>query len=148
MAMKKILFSLLCILVLTSLCYATTEEISSQSVRTASEYAAGDIFFYHAYVYESGDADAIAQNIIFGTPVLVWQFWVPTTQTYYRHYIITDSTGTMVFYNVFSGSLTGSTIATITLSPSLPTGDYTWTGVVAGATSGMAVTHQVRFSVR
>ena len=129
---------------------SASEHVSTTAQRSANEYADSQISAVGAFACDTtpDPTCAAATRLIFGTPGVKMVLWVPTTQVYYRHYLITDSAGTVVYYDMFSGSLTGLNYATLWIDVSLPAGDYTFTGVVAGDYSGIMVTDQVRFSVR
>jgi len=86
--------------------------------------------------------------VIFNAPVLHISFWAHRTQTYYRHYLVTDTAGTVVFYGFFSSSLAGLTYHTFNLQQSLNNGDYVFTMVIAGDLDGILVSDQFHFSVR
>lgn len=146
--MKKILISILCILAFASICFANDVETVS-GARTTQDFVAGDPYIVYSYVTDSGDPDNIPARVVTNNPELRVSFHSHFTQLYTRHYIVSDETGTMVYYNganvttvnagdVFNGSVT----------PSLANGDYVFTFVAAGETNGMAVGDQFHFSVR
>jgi hypothetical protein len=145
------LLAIICILAFASACFAQTgETVEAMSVdRAASEWAVGDLYFLYTYVYASGDVNKKPARIIVGNWNFVWNVWTPKTQIYWRHYIVSDPTGTIVSYAPYSGSMTGGQYNEITYGgPSLPDGDYTFTVVVAGEESDMAISDPFKFSVR
>jgi hypothetical protein len=147
--MKKILIAILCIFAFASVCFAQGVETVSAD-RAATDWSSGDVFVGYNYVYNMSNPDKTPSRIIVGDFAFTWKVWIPTTQTYYRHYIVTDPTGTMVYYfKTTAPALSSGDYATMTLANiSLPDGDYTMTAVIAGAVSGMAVSDPVHFSVR
>jgi hypothetical protein len=71
------------------------------------------------------------------------------TQIWYRYYIVTDTAGTMVYFNnANADSVTGGTQFFGQVSPSLGVGEYIFTFVAAGDVDGMVVSDQFPFSVR
>ncbi len=146
--MKKILFATLCILVFASFCYAAADEVVGGQTRAKSDFVSGDSYITYVYVSDSADASDLPTHIV-TADVNVWVgVHAGMTQTYFRHYMITDSAGTLVDYDMVSGDWSADTFHNLGLPFTLPIGDYTFTFVAAGGTSGMAVADQVRFSVR
>ena len=138
-----------CLLSLPALAIAD-DQIAPLQTRHARQYDDAQLAIASVFVC---DANAVPPcetptRLIYGKPRFTIEFWSPMTQDYYRHYVVTDSAGTVVYYNLFSGSLPGDSIQKTWLDIVLPDGDYTFTAVIAGGVSGMAVTDQLRFSVR
>ena len=150
--MKKGLVAVLCILAFASVCFAeTVETVEVANVdRTASEYVPGDLFPLDSFIFDWSDVtDTPTRIVIGGDAAYRWTFWTPTSQVYWRHYLVSDPTGTVKYYHVTSSSLTGNQYNTVTLAPiNLPDGDYIMTAVVAGAVSGQGISDPIRFSVR
>jgi hypothetical protein len=147
MAMKKILIAVFCIFAFASVCFAVTADPPTAGVRGTAEFSVSDLFIYNAYVYDSDDGAAAPTKIVQNDAVLIIKFWAPLTQDYYRHWLVTDPTGTFVYYLPFDNVRTAG-IQTAFTVVNLPDGDYIFTGVVAGADSGIAVTDPWHFSVR
>ena len=151
--MKKILFAMLCILVFASFCYAAAGEvveedgISAGDMRATSNFTPGDSYMYHSFVSDSSDP-TVPTNIVENNTRVNIGLHAGITQTYHRHYIISDAAGTMVDYTLVSTVLTAGTDYTTFVTFSLPPGDYTFTFAAGGSVSGIAVADQVRFSVR
>ncbi len=107
-----------------------------------------DLSFDQAHMCSSSSSDCfVAEKVTFVTPVLHITFFSPIDQGSTIHWIISDSAGTLVTYN-FTTPFLAAGSNTFELGQPLPIGDYVFTSIVVGNTSGAIISDQYRFSVR
>lgn len=151
---KKVLLSVLLMLFAVSFGYSG-EEIISQGLISTDDFAPpGDAVFDRAHMCSQtvSDADcAIPETYTLEQeqPKFHLLFWAPNSQNYNRHYLVTDSAGTLVSYELFSGFL-ASDWHTLTYVPDafIPVGDYNFYVIFQGTGNGKAAVKSYFFAVR
>ena len=154
--MKKNVYLIICLsfafCLLSSAGLVKAEErVAPLQTRHMKQYDDAQMFITKAYVCDiSADPGCeISAKLIYGKPAIRIVYWSPISQEYYRHYIISDAAGTVVFYDLSSSLIASPYYHTITYTgPDLPAGVYTFTAVIAGGIDGMAMTDQMEFTVR
>ena len=144
---KRSFLAVFLFLVLASVGFAGEETIVHDGTLTAQTHSSSDAFVYRSHICESTSSDCdVPDKYVFGTPKLRVRFWAPATQGYARHYIITDSQGTMVGYQYFYSSMS-SGWNDLALDYALPNGDYEFIFISAGDDGRTAVSDPYKFSV-
>jgi hypothetical protein len=127
------------------------EQIRAKGGIQAKGFGDFELSFEQAHVCSVQSADSgtcdIPEKLVFGTAVLHIVVFVPQTQGYTRHYIVSDPAGTFASYFT-SHSFLDAGFQTIELDQPLPAGDYVFTAVLAGDNGIAAIGDQYRFSVR
>lgn len=145
--MKKSCFTLLFLLLLTSLCLGGEKKANS-TISTRS-FSATDISFDQAHVCDSQSFDCrIPEKLITTYPILNIQFFVPVNGPYTRIYLVTDTAGTLVISEIFTSFEFVGSAAFILDEPSLGVGDYIFTAIIIDNSGNGAVSDPYRFSVR
>lgn len=125
------------------------EEIHIKDVTppaTHQDSALPDVFFDFAHTCQVAAADCLPDNLVSNPFAVYIKVFVPSTQSYTRHYIVTDIQGAMVGYGTATGTLTG--INHLFLSVSLTPGKlYRFIAIVAGADGETAVSDPYTFKV-
>ncbi len=108
---KKVFLAVLLTLFVVSSGYAGEEKIISEGKISADNFTSiGDAMFDRAHMCSQSVSDfdcAIPESytLLPDQPKFHLRFWAPASQSYNRHYLITDSAGTLVSYDFFSGFL-------------------------------------------
>ncbi len=151
---KKIIFLLAAVLFVVSVCYADGERIIPDGKLSIDSFTSpDDAIFDRAHMCSASvsDADcAIPEAYTIEQPKFHLRFWAPDSQNYNRHYLITDSAGTLVYYALFNSFIFFGW-NTITYEPSnafFGNGDYNFYVIYQGTTTGGAALKSSFFAVR
>lgn len=149
---KKAFLVVLLTLFVVSVGYAGEEIISEGKISTDDFAPPGDATFDRAHMCSDivSNADcAIPETFTFQQPKFHLRFWSPNSQNYKRHYLITDSAGTLVSYELFTGFL-ASDWHTLTYVPEdfIDIGDYNFYVIFQGTGNGKAAVKSYFFAVR
>jgi len=145
--MKKIVFLIFSSLVLVSICSAEDGHIVKSSI-TPAGYEANHPFVIQQYVCDSSmDADCLfSVKVVASDPILHFMFYVPSSELWTLHCLVTDAAGTAWIYKWEQYNAEGGQLLIWNVTASLSNGDYTLT-FIAGAAGGIVVSDQVHFSV-
>lgn len=136
--MKKLL-AVLFILLVPSLS-SGSEEIDLKDVTppvVQRDATLPDVFFYLAHTCQTFAVDCLPDNLVSNPFVAYIKFFVPSTQPYTRHYIVTDTEGAIVGYTGSSSALTGPGNQDRFNPISLTSGKvYRFIAIVVGETDG------------
>lgn len=114
---------------------------------THGDSALPDVFFFLAHTCETATTDCLPDNLVSNPFAVYLKVWAPSTQSYTRHYIVTDTEGALVGYASATGVLTiGTNHLSVTFS--LTAGKvYRFIGIVAGADGKAGVSDPYTFKV-
>lgn len=145
--MKKLL-AVLCMMLVPSVASSGGEMDVEHIAPSAAhrDSALPDIFFDFAHTCQSAAADCLPDNLVSNPFSAYIKVFVPSTQSYTRHYIVTDIQGAMVGYGTATSTLTGTNH--LSFSFSLTSGKlYRFIAIVVGADGETAVSDPYTFKV-
>lgn len=147
--MKKLL-AVLFILLVPGLSSGGDEIVVNNATANAvqPDFNLPDIFFDLAHTCQTAATNCLPKNFVTNPFAAYIKVYVPTTQVYARHHIVTDIEGAFVGYVFGEGVLAGSSSHNIFASFSLPTGKlYRFIAIVVGADAKAAVSNPYTFRV-
>jgi hypothetical protein len=107
-----------------------------------------DVFFDWAYTCETPVTNCLPDNLVSNPFVVYAKVFVPSTQPYTRHYIVTDIQGAFVGYFSNTDTLTGGVDFNLFVTFSLTPGKlYRFIAIVVGADGKAAVSDPYTFKV-
>lgn len=144
---RKLFVFLFIMSVVVSVSFAGEEVVEHEGTITIQDSSQPDIFVNRSHVCDSGSLDcAIPENIIAGTPELYVRVYLPSTQVYDRHYIVTDVQGAFIYYEFISSSVT-SGFNVFSLVVPLANGQYQFYFIAAGADGKAGMSDRYSFKV-
>lgn len=126
------------------------EEIDDKNVTVQAaprDSALPDVFFFRAHTCDDFATNCGPDNLL-GNPFVVYiDVFVPSTQSYDRHYIVTDIEGAFVGYQLVTGTLTfGRNVRSVGFSLT-PGKLYRFIAAVVGADGRAAMSDPYTFKV-
>lgn len=146
--MKKLL-AVLFILLVPGLSSGGDEIVVNNATANAvqPDFNLPDIFFDLAHTCQTQATNCLPANWVTNPFAAYIKVFVPTTQVYARHYIVTDIEGAFVGYQFGESTLVGG-VNNIFASFSLTTGKlYRFIAIVVGADSKATVSNPYTFRV-